>query len=63
MVASDNIEMAAGCLHDLLQQTGGNASLALASYYQGASSVRLVGMFSSTVQYVNGIISYVAAFS
>ncbi|HEY1988178.1 MAG TPA: LysM peptidoglycan-binding domain-containing protein [Acidimicrobiales bacterium] len=63
MVASDNIEMAAGFLHDLLQQTGGNARLALASYYQGASSVRLVGMFSSTVQYVNGIISYVAAFS
>lgn len=63
MVASDNIEMSAAFLHDLLQQTGGNARLALASYYQGAASVRLVGMFSSTVQYVNGIISYVAAFS
>ena len=63
MVASDNIEMSAAFLSDLLQQTGGNARLALASYYQGAASVRLVGMFSSTVQYVNGIISYVAAFS
>jgi LysM repeat protein len=63
LVASDNIEMAAAFLHDLLQQTGGNARLALASYYQGASSVRLVGMFTSTVQYVNGITSYVAAFS
>jgi LysM repeat protein len=63
MVASDNIEMSAAFLNDLLQQTGGNARLALASYYQGASSVRLVGMFTSTVQYVNGIISYVGAFS
>lgn len=63
MVASDNIEMSAAFLHDLLQQTGGNARLALASYYQGAASVRLVGMFSSTLQYVNGIISYIAAFS
>jgi LysM repeat protein len=63
MVASDNIEMSAAFLHDLLQQTGGNARLALASYYQGASSVRLVGMFPSTVQYVNGITSYVSAFS
>ena len=63
MVASDNIEMSAAFLRDLLQQTGGNARLALASYYQGASSVRLVGMFTSTVQYVNGIIGYVGAFS
>ena len=63
LVASDNIEMSAAFLNDLLQQTGGNARLALASYYQGASSVRLVGMFSSTVKYVNGIMSYVGAFS
>jgi len=63
MVAYDNIEMSAAFLHDLLQQTGGNTRLALASYYQGASSVRLVGMFSSTVQYVNGIVSSIAAFS
>jgi LysM repeat protein len=63
MVASDNIEMSAAFLHDLLQETGGNARLALASYYQGFSSVRLVGMFTSTVQYVNGITSYLSAFS
>jgi LysM repeat protein len=63
MVASDNIEMSAAFLHDLLQETGGSARLALASYYQGFSSVRLVGMFTSTVQYVNGITSYLAAFS
>jgi LysM repeat protein len=63
MVAYDNIEMSAAFLHDLLQQTGGNARLALASYYQGAASVRLVGMFTSTVQYVNGILSYLSAFS
>jgi LysM repeat protein len=63
LIAYDNIEMSAAFLHDLLLQTGGNARLALASYYQGASSVRLVGMFSSTVQYVNGIVSYVSAFS
>jgi N-acetylmuramoyl-L-alanine amidase len=63
LVASDNIEMSAAFLHDLLLQTGGDARLALASYYQGAASVRLVGMFSSTLQYVNGIVSYIAAFS
>jgi len=62
-VASDNIEMSAAFLHDLLEQTGGSASLALADYYQGAASVRLVGMFTSTRQYVNGILSYVSAFS
>src|SRR5450759_2454910 len=63
MAASDNIEMSAAFLHDLLQQTGENARLALASYYQGAASVRLVGMFTSTLRYVNGITSYVGDFS
>jgi LysM repeat protein len=60
---SDNIEMAAGYLHQLLAQTGGNQGLALAGYYQGLVSVRQHGMLTSTVQYVHGILAYVPSFS
>lgn len=63
LVASDNIEMSAAFLSDLLGNTGGNAALALAGYYQGAESLRLVGMFPSTVRYVDGISSFVRDFS
>ena len=47
-VASDNIEMAAVFLHQLLQATGGDPSMALAGYYQGLASVRSSGLFPST---------------
>ena len=60
---SDNIEMAAAYLHQLLAQTGGNQGLALAGYYQGLVSVRQRGMMPSTVQYVHGILAYVPSFS
>jgi LysM repeat protein len=62
-VASDNIEMAAAYLHQLLAATGGNAASALAGYYQGLSSVSASGWFSSTQQYVKGILAYVPYFS
>jgi soluble lytic murein transglycosylase-like protein len=62
-VPSDNIEMSAALLHDLLVETGGSESLALASYYQGFASVSQSGMFASTAQYVQGILSSVPSFS
>ncbi len=62
-VASDNIEMAAVFLHQLLVATAGDASMALAGYYQGLASVRSAGLFPSTEQYVKGILAYVPSFS
>ena len=62
-VPADNIEMSAALLHDLLVETGGSESLALASYYQGFASVTQSGMFASTAQYVQGILSSMAGFS
>ncbi len=62
-VASDNIEMAAVFLHQLLVATAGDASMALAGYYQGLASVRSAGLFPSTKQYVKGILAYVPSFS
>ncbi len=60
---SDNIEMAAAYLHQLLLQTRGDAGLALAGYYQGLNSVQRSGMFPSTVQYVNGILAFTDLFA
>lgn len=62
-VASDNIEMAAVFLHQLLVVTAGDESLALAGYYQGLASVQSAGLFPSTKQYVKGILAYVPSFS
>jgi LysM repeat protein len=62
-VASDNIEMAAAYLHQLLAATGNNDASALAGYYQGLASVASSGWFSSTRQYVSGILAYVPYFS
>ncbi|MGH9079952.1 MAG: LysM peptidoglycan-binding domain-containing protein [Acidimicrobiales bacterium] len=60
---SDNIEMAAAYLHQLLVQTGGDEDRALAGYYQGLPSVQRSGMFASTVQYVHGILSFTDLFA
>ncbi len=60
--ASDNIEMSAAYLHQLLTATGGNQSLALAGYYQGLVSVRRSGVPPSTVQYVQGVLATAALF-
>jgi LysM repeat protein len=62
-VASDNIEMAAVFLHQLLVVTAGDESMALAGYYQGLASVQSAGLFPSTKQYVKGILAYVPSFS
>jgi N-acetylmuramoyl-L-alanine amidase len=62
-VPSDNIEMAAVFFHHLLVATAGDVSIALAGYYQGLASVHSAGLFSSTKQYVKGILAYVPSFS
>jgi LysM repeat protein len=61
--ASDNIEMAAAYLQQLLVENGGNQSLALADYYQGRASVNQSGVLPSTQQYVNGVLGTAALFS
>lgn len=61
-VASDNIEMAAVLLHQLLVATADDVSMALAGYYQGLASVRSAGLFPSTKQYVKGILAFVPSF-
>ena len=61
--ATDNIEMAAAYLHDLMVDTGGTPGLALASYYQGLASVEKIGLLPSTEQYVSGIEAYTTDFS
>ncbi len=54
--ASDNVRAGALYLHSLLDQTG-SPELAAASYYQGLASVERYGMFPSTEQYVNDVMS------
>ena len=51
----DNIRMAARYLRWLLDQTGGDTSAALASYYQGLRSVRTQGWKPTTGAYVQAI--------
>jgi LysM repeat protein len=62
-VASQNIDLGAWYLATLLRATGGNASDALAGYYQGLGSVRRSGMLPSTTLYVHGIEAYAAIFA
>jgi len=54
---SDNIEMTAYYLHQLIVRSAGSERLGLASYYQGLTSVRHKGMLRSTVVYVNGVLA------
>jgi LysM repeat protein len=60
---SDNIEMSAAYLHQLLAETGSNQSQAIASYYQGFASVTQNGMLPSTLQYVQGVEASIALFN
>ncbi|MGO9960986.1 MAG: LysM peptidoglycan-binding domain-containing protein [Solirubrobacteraceae bacterium] len=55
--ATDNIRGGVLLLHSLLAQTGGDAELAAAGYYQGLQSVLLHGMYSDTQQYVNDVMA------
>ncbi len=60
--ASENIRGGVLLLHDLLAVTGGNQELAVASYYQGLSSVREHGMYPDTQQYVADVLALAGRF-
>ena len=53
--ASDNVRAGVLYLQHLLQQTGGDESAAIASYYQGLGSVRSRGLFDDTQKYVANV--------
>lgn len=61
-VAEHNIRMSARYLKWLLDQAHGDVPLALGGYYQGPRSIRTVGAYADTVQYVNGVIALRARF-
>jgi LysM repeat protein len=53
--ATDNVHAGVMYLKQLLNQTGGDESSAIAGYYQGLSSVQNRGMFDDTQQYVANV--------
>jgi N-acetylmuramoyl-L-alanine amidase len=55
--AADNVRGGVLLLHSLLQSTGGNAAMAAAGYYQGLPSVLQNGVYPSTQNYVNSVLS------
>ncbi|HEY3727600.1 MAG TPA: LysM peptidoglycan-binding domain-containing protein [Solirubrobacteraceae bacterium] len=55
--AQDNVRGGVLYLRSLLDQSGGDPSLAAAGYYQGLGSVREHGMYSDTQQYVNSVMA------
>jgi N-acetylmuramoyl-L-alanine amidase len=55
--ATDNIRAGTLLLHSLLNQTGGNAAMTAAAYYQGLPSIQAHGILPSTQQYVNDVMS------
>ncbi|MGI8579320.1 MAG: transglycosylase SLT domain-containing protein [Solirubrobacteraceae bacterium] len=59
---TDNVRAGSAYLRDLLRQTGGNVSQAVAGYYQGLGSVRQVGMYSDTQRYVANVLALRARF-
>jgi N-acetylmuramoyl-L-alanine amidase len=56
-VADHNVRMAAHLLGTLLITSGGDPSVALAGYAQGAASVQRHGMTATTAQYVDEIMT------
>ena len=60
--ADDNIAMGAAYLAYLFELSEGNVDLALASYYQGFTSVTTNGMRADTQRYVASILAYVPRF-
>jgi len=53
--ATDNVRAGTLYLGHLLRQTGGDAGLAAAGYYQGLASVRRRGMYDDTKRYVENV--------
>jgi soluble lytic murein transglycosylase-like protein len=60
--AEDNVEAGVLYLGQLLRDTGGDSSLAVASYYQGLGSVRRVGVLPETQRYVDDVLALRARF-
>ncbi len=57
-----NIDMSARFLRYLLDSTGGNVAMAVASYYQGLASVRRDGALPVTEHYVANVLALRAKF-
>ena len=55
--ATDNVQAGVMYLDQLLQDFGGDEATAVASYYQGASSVRRIGLLPETQQYVANVMA------
>ncbi|HWC28180.1 MAG TPA: transglycosylase SLT domain-containing protein [Solirubrobacteraceae bacterium] len=60
--AADNVRAGSLYLAQLLRETGGDARLAAAAYYQGMSSVRTRGLFEDTKRYVDNVLALRARF-
>jgi soluble lytic murein transglycosylase-like protein len=54
---NDNVRAGVLYLQRLLQDTGGDARLAAAGYYQGLGSVRRIGMLPETQRYVSSVMA------
>jgi N-acetylmuramoyl-L-alanine amidase len=53
----ENVRAGVMYLRQLLADSGGDESLAIASYYQGASSVNRIGMLPETQRYVQNVMA------
>jgi soluble lytic murein transglycosylase-like protein len=53
--ATDNVHAGVIYLKQLLNQTGGDESTAIAGYYQGLRSVEHRGLFDDTQRYVENV--------
>ena len=53
----ENVRAGVMYLRQLLADSGGNESLAVASYYQGASSVNRIGLLPETQRYVQNVMA------
>jgi soluble lytic murein transglycosylase-like protein len=54
---ADNADMGVALLKDLLSDTNGDVSLALADYYQGQGSVASDGIQPDTQSYIDGVLA------
>lgn len=55
--ATDNVQAGVMYLGQLLRDSGGDEANAVASYYQGAASVRRIGMLPETQRYVANVMA------
>jgi N-acetylmuramoyl-L-alanine amidase len=60
--AYGNVQGGVLMLHSLLAATGGSESMAAAGYYQGLPSVEKNGVYPSTQQYVNSVMSLASSY-